>query len=69
MDTCPAAYQRAGRDPMFASQRVLGPLCCAGTPLWKLVLKQFDDLLVKVGPNLSLGRTCPKRHQASVQCG
>lgn len=21
----------------------------AGTPFWKLVLKQFDDLLVKVG--------------------
>ena len=23
-------------------------LCSAGTPFWKLVLKQFDDLLVKV---------------------
>ena len=23
---------------------------CAGTPFWKLVLKQFDDLLVKAGP-------------------
>jgi hypothetical protein len=23
-------------------------LALAGTPLWKLVLKQFDDLLVKV---------------------
>jgi hypothetical protein len=22
--------------------------CAAGTPLWKLILKQFDDLLVKV---------------------
>lgn len=32
---------------------LLGTLECdlmrAGTPFWKLVLKQFDDLLVKVG--------------------
>ena len=26
--------------------------CAAGTPFWKLVLKQFDDLLVKVGPSM-----------------
>jgi hypothetical protein len=26
----------------------------AGTPLWKLILKQFDDLLVKVFPKTAL---------------
>lgn len=27
---------------------------CAGTPFWKLVLKQFDDLLVKVRQHAGL---------------
>ena len=27
-------------------------VACAGTPFWKLVLKQFDDLLVKASPRL-----------------
>ena len=28
--------------------------CCAGVPFWRLVLKQFDDLLVKVSEQSSL---------------
>jgi hypothetical protein len=31
-----------------AVQRLQLCPCIAGTPLWKLILKQFDDLLVKV---------------------
>ena len=30
------------------------PFACAGTPFWKLVLKQFDDLLVKVEHMLAM---------------
>lgn len=32
-------------------------MCASGTPFWKLVLKQFDDLLVKVIPCIPLSQT------------
>ncbi len=34
-------------------------VACAGTPFWKLVLKQFDDLLVKASP-ASVQRKLPR---------
>ncbi len=42
------------RSPSVAVPSGSSLLCCphawpTGTPFWKLVLKQFDDLLVKVG--------------------
>ena len=36
----------AGQEDYLRSEK--GSLRSAGTPFWKLVLKQFDDLLVKV---------------------
>lgn len=54
-----------------------GPRRLAGTPFWKLVLKQFDDLLVKVSDQLgaallahhagSMGPACKRKRTAA--CG
>jgi hypothetical protein len=50
---CPAtpldARCRSSYTPPSSPARP--PFLIAGTPLWKLVLKQFDDTLVKVRPD------------------
>lgn len=41
-----AAGRQTGSETATAATNF--PVPTAGTPLWKLIIKQFDDLLVKV---------------------